>query len=142
MEAFAPICLMIAVLVSACSQVGSVRSSPEGLFEQTFNLTDNDTQKPVVVVVKEIRRVGEVSTLQVEAPPRLGRAEGMLFMRAACRLRSLLNKEAFAVERDQLDLWTFHVQFYEAVPSSAQAAPERRVFSASHCNALTLLPSG
>ncbi len=134
--------LPIALLLGACAQSGSVRSTPEGLFDHTFKLAGKDTANPVVVVVKETRRVGDVSTLQVDAPPGLGRAEGLLFMRAVCQLRGLLKKEAFTVDRDQLDRWTFHVRFYSAVPSSAPAAPEQQVFTANHCHALTLLPTG
>jgi hypothetical protein len=130
------------MLLGACAQPGSVRSTPEGLFEHTIKLAGKDSANPVWVVVKETRRDGDVSTLQVQAPPGLGRAEGMLFMRAVCQLRGLLSKDAFTVERDQLDRWTFHVRFYAAVPSAAPPAPEQQVFTARHCHALTLLPTG
>jgi hypothetical protein len=136
------ISILAVAFLCSCAQNGSVGTSPAGLFEQTFNLTDPRSKQPVLVVVREIKRTGDVSVLYVDAPPGLGKAEGMLFLRAACNLRSQRNKPAFAIERDQLDLWTFHVEFLEATPSQGAAKSGRQTLTASHCSALGLLPAG
>jgi hypothetical protein len=130
------------VLLCSCAHHGDVNTSPDGLFEQVFNLTDPGTKQPVRVTVREVKRVGDVSTLTIDAPPGLGRAEGMLFLRAVCNLRSQRSKPAFDIENDQLDRWTFHVKFLETAPRQDTAKSDRRVLTASHCAALSLLPSG
>jgi hypothetical protein len=129
-------------LLCSCAQHGDIHPSPDGLFEQVFNLTDPGTKQPVRVAVREIKRAGDVSTLSIDAPPGLGKAEGMLFLRAVCNLRSQRSKPAFVIENDPLDRWTFHVEFLEATPRQEAPKSSRQVLTAGHCAALGLLPSG